>query len=249
MKKILLGLLLAGLVTTSLFAQDEEPTTPKRSRRSWSKVGGAGGFTPAWGLFKFDDLNAALKSAGMPAMQTNSMYLAGGEGYGYIMFLPNVRMGGMGLGGDITSSDPNSLKEVKCEIAYGGFLVDYVVPVVEHLDVAVGFVIGGGSYKVTMYRDNGVLKRWDKIWDEFGKNDSTVNVTRTLDGSFFSFQPRVNIEYALLQWFQLRVGVAYPIYFSPNWQLEGRESIRSIPTGLKPDGPVVTAGIMFGFFN
>jgi hypothetical protein len=33
------------------------------------------------------------------------------------------------------------------------------------------------------------------------------------------------------------------------WKLEDNQAILGVPGNLKTDGPVITAGIMFGFFN
>jgi hypothetical protein len=253
MKRIIAIAVLLTIVALTAFAQDEDSSGDSNNfRRTKSKVGGAGGFTPAWGLFKFDEINRVLRSSGMPEMKSEPMYLAGGEGYGYIMFLKNVRMGGKGMAGTISSTtyDPttNTKKDVDYRISYGGFLVDYVIPVGDRLDVSVGVTLGGGSVDITMTRDNGSFKEWNNIWTEFGRNDSTKNTTQHLNGSFFALTPSANIEYAILRWFQIRVGVTYPYLTNASWKLENDKEILHVPD-MKPDGPVITAGIMFGFFN
>lgn len=255
MKRIIAIAVLLTIAALTTFAQDEDTSDDSNSfRRSKSKVGGAGGFTPAWGLFKFDEINKVLKSSGLPEIpKSDPMYLAGGEGYGYIMFLRNVRMGGRGMSGTISSAsyDPttNTKKSVDYRVSYGGFLIDYVMPVGDRLDVSVGLVLGGGSVDITMNRDNGSFKQWNNIWTEFGRNDTTRNTTQHLNGSFFALQPHASIEYALLRWFQIRVGVTYPYMTNATWKLENEKEILNVPDKLKPDGPVITAGIMFGFFN
>jgi hypothetical protein len=255
MKRIIAIAALFTIVALTAFAQDEDSSGYSNNfRRTKSKVGGAGGFTPAWGLFKFDEINKVLDKYGLPKIPTSGpMYLAGGEGYGYIMFLKNVRIGGKGMAGTISSTtyDPmtNTKKNVDYRISYGGFLVDYVLPLGDRLDVSVGLALGGGSVDITMNRDNGSFKQWDSLWTEFGTNAFTKNTTQHLNGSFFALQPSANIEYAILRWFQIRVGVTYPLMFNASWKLENDKEILSVPNNLKPDGPVITAGIMFGFFN
>jgi len=254
MKRIIAIATLLAIVALTTFAQDEDSSSYSNNfRRSKSKVGGAGGFTPAWGLFKFDEINKVLKSSKMDEMKSGPMYLAGGEGYGYIMFLKNVRIGGKGMAGTISSTTydltTNTKKNVDYRISYGGFLVDYVMPLGDRLDVSVGLTLGGGSVDITMNRDDGSFKQWNNLWTEFGRNDTTKNTTQHLNGSFFTLQPSANIEYAILRWFQIRVGVTYPLMFNASWKLENDKEILSVPNNLKPDGPVITAGIMFGFFN
>ncbi len=254
MKRIIAIASLLTIVALTTFAQDEDSSGESNNfRRAKSKVGGAGGFTPAWGLFKFDEINKVLKSSGLPEMKSGPMYLSGGEGYGYIMFLKNVRMGGKGMGGTISSTTIDQTtkmkKNVDYRISYGGFLIDYVMPLGNHLDVSVGLTLGGGSVDITVTRDDNSFKVWNDLWTEFGTNAFTKNTTQHLNGSFFALTPNANIEYAILRWFQIRVGVTYPYMTNATWKLEDEKEILGVPDKLKPDGPVITAGIMFGFFN
>lgn len=245
-------ILLGG--TAPLLAQqnnDESDNDLKEPR--YMKVGGAGGVVTSLGFFKNDEINKTLKSVGMPSLNSDPMVLVGGEGYGYIMFLPNLRIGGFGTGGYRTISlyepETNVKKDVEYHIRYSGFLADYVVPVAHHFDIAGGLTIGSGSIEILMTRDNGGFKRWDDICTEFGANAQTKNVTRSLSGTFVSVNPHLNFEYTLLTWMQLRVGVGYPMLFNADWQLNDNADILNVPTALKPDGITINGGIMFGFFN
>ena len=117
------------------------------------------------------------------------------------------------------------------------------------LDLAIGCTIGGGSIDITTTSDDGKYKQWNQLWNELGNNDSTINVTRHLNGSFFTVTPGVKLEYAILKWFQLRAGVSYPYMSGATWKLEDDKEILGVPSGLKTKGAVINAGIMFGFFN
>ena len=254
MKQLLAVLGLLSIVILTAAAQDQDSSRDfTQSSMTKAKVGGAAGFTPAWGLFRFDAINSTLKDAGMPILKNQPMYLAGGEAYGYIMFLKNVRVGGGGMTGTVSSTSynpaTNTKKNVDFHVSYGGFLIDYVVRLGDQLELAAGVTLGGGGIDITMSSDNGTYKQWNSLWSEFGNNDSTTNVTRHLNGSFFTVQPRVNVECAVLRWFQLRVGVSYPYMSGASWKLEENHSILGVPDNLKTDDPVITAGIMFGFFN
>lgn len=226
---------------------DNELKSPKRVR-----VGGALGFIPSLALFKNDEINKTLKKIGMPQLSSDPMVLVGGEGYGYIMFVPNLRIGGFGTGGyqDVTMIDAANIKKnVEYHVSYGGFLMDYVVPVTQHFDIAGGFTIGAGTVEIVMTRDDGSFKKWENITTDFGTNIPATNVTQTLTGSFVAFNPHVNLEYTILPWVQLRVGVGYPIFFSSAWELNKRDEIQNVPSNLKPDGVTINGGIMVGLFN
>lgn len=262
MKKFLFLILSSMILSIPLISQDnEEDETDSKSRSTsyWNKVklGGAGGVVPTVGMFDNAEIDKFLTLAGMPTLGTDPIYLVGGEGYGYIMFLRNVRMGGFGTAGSITvnsiqpiSSGGNLKKEVEYRISYGGFLIDYVQPVAHRLDIAIGGSIGGGEINITMRRDDGSFKKWSDLWNDFGNpNTQSTNYTRQLSGSFVVFNPHINLEYTLLTWLQLRIGAGYPIMFSPEWKLDEKHEIVSVPSKIKAEGYTINAGIMFGYFG
>ena len=106
MKNFMLFALLM-LCSLPLIAQeDDEDEKDRREYSYWNrtKIGGAGGVTPIVGMFDNAEIDKFLTSAGMPTLGTDPLYLIGGEGYAYIMFLKNVRMGGFGAAGGKTVS-------------------------------------------------------------------------------------------------------------------------------------------------
>jgi hypothetical protein len=252
-------ILLSIAIFSFSMAQDtnDESQSDRPSRSFKTKVGGAGGVTPIVTMFDNTEIDNLLRSAHLPTLGSDPMYLIGGEGYGYIMFIKNVRFGGFGASGSRTVSAIDNLsdgtqlkKEVKYGVSYGGFLIDYVMPVAERIDVAVGGTIGGGSMNIRMTRDKGSFKDWGAIWNNFGTDSSTTQIyTRNLTGGFVVFNPHVSIEYTMLRWLQLRIGVGYPIFFSPDWKLDDQFSIDNVPSKMKANGYTINAGIMFGFFG
>ncbi|MFA6540282.1 MAG: hypothetical protein WCT99_01670 [Bacteroidota bacterium] len=258
MKKYL-SIMFIVIVAIPLFGQDDgsDDQTRDYSRPLRTKIGGAGGVTPIVAMFDNKEIDKFLTLANLPALGSEPIYLIGGEGYGYIMFLKNVRFGGFGAAGSKTvnaienvSGGGKLKKEVEYKVSYGGFLIDYVVPVAYKLDVAVGASIGGGSVNIRMTRDNGSFKDWDSIWTEYGNTSlSSPNYTRNINGGFTVVNPHLNIEYTILPWFQLRVGVGYPIYFSPEWKLDEQFTIDNVSSKIKPQGYTINGGIMFGFFG
>ncbi|MDD8016752.1 MAG: hypothetical protein PHP42_00110 [Bacteroidota bacterium] len=257
MKKLFSFFFVIVVFSIPLFAQ-EEGTEPEKeySHPLRTKIGGAGGVTPIVTMFDNAGLDKFLGNAGLPKLGTDPVYLIGGEGYGYIMFIKNVRMGGFGVSGSRTvsllqnSGGGTLKKEVEYGISYGGFLVDYVVPVTYKVDVALGASIGGGSINVRMTRDDGSFKDWTDLWNKYGDvSSASGNYTRHLTGSFGVFNPHVSVEYTLLTWLQLRVGAGYPIFFSPDWKLDDKFTLDGVPSKIKANGYTINAGIMFGFFG
>jgi hypothetical protein len=257
MKKYTFYIIAALFLTIPLLSQDkdDDENNTSRSYSYWnrSKIGGAGGFTPIAGMFDNKEMDKFLTSSGLPTLGSDPIYLIGGEGYGYIMFLKNVRMGGFGASGSKTVSSiaaGNLKKEVEYNVSYGGFLMDYVQPIAYRLDVALGASIGSGEINITMRRDDAGFKTWDTLWTDFGNLSTKAgSYTRKLNGTFVVFNPHINIEYSLLTWLQIRIGAGYPIMFSPEWKLDEKYDINNVPSKIKASGYTVNAGIMFGFFG
>ena len=259
MKKFIFFILATMMLAFPLLSQekdDDNNTTRSSSYWNRSKVGGAGGVTPIVGMFDNKEIDKLLAGANLPILGTDPIYLIGGEGYGYIMFLKNVRMGGFGASGKKTVSVIEPVagetlrKEVEYNVSYGGFLIDYVQPIAYRLDIALGASIGGGEINLTMRRDDNRFKTWDTLWTEFGNPlTRATSYTRKLNGTFVVFNPHINIEYSLLTWLQIRVGAGYPLMFSPEWKLDEKYNIDNVPSKIKANGYTINAGIMFGFFG
>lgn len=263
MKQWFYILLAAVMISIPVLSQDKEEDDDRdedNSRYStWtrSKLGGAGGVTPMIGMFDNAELDRFLTKAGMPTFGSEPTYLIGGEGYGYIMFLRNVRMGGFGVSGQRTvntvqpmANDKYLKKEVEYMVSYGGFLMDYVQPVANRLDIAIGASIGGGNIDLTLTRDDGSFKQWDSMWVAFGDTARTANAYKqSITGTFVTFTPHISIEYTILSWLQIRIGAGYPMMFSQEWKLDDMYDVTGVPSGMKLKGYTVNAGIMFGFFG
>lgn len=260
MKTFLYCIIAAITISLPLLAQDKEEEDEEydRSRYSYwnrAKLGGAGGITPIVGMFDNKEMDKYLKGAGLPTLGTEPMYLIGGEGYGYIMFLRNVRMGGFGATGTKSVSMLDTVgidtrKSVDYEVSYGGFIMDYVQPLAHKLDFAFGASIGAGEINVTMRRDDGKFKDWNNLWNEYSNQSiQTNNYTRRLKGQFVVFTPHVSIEYTVLTWMQIRIGAGYPLMFSPEWQLDDKYEVNSVPSKIKANGYTINAGLMFGYFG
>ncbi|HUL43054.1 MAG TPA: hypothetical protein VLY03_01720 [Bacteroidota bacterium] len=247
---LLLAIFFAMLEVPLLAQDDEEPVPPPRGHTQ-TKFGVAGGFTQNLLFLNLDPINQVLRKFNSADLGNGPVTLLGGQGYGYILLLPNVRVGGVGGSGSISSLSLLGVtrREVDLSVGYGGVTIDYVMPVVGHLDLALGVVLGGGSVNLKMTRDNGSPKTWDGIWSQFGSNDSTTaEFTRNLSGSFFVVQPSVNVEYALLRWLGVRVGVSYNGMAGGNWKVDGNYDLIGVPSEISGKGFMINGGIFLGFF-
>ena len=236
-----------------LFSQEEEqiPSPPKHSVQA--KIGGAGGFTQNLLFLNLDPINEMLNQSNAAPIKDQPMLLLGGQGYGYIMFVPNLRVGGLGAGGSIISRayDPmtNIRRDVELSVAFGGVTIEYAVPIVPRLDVAVGIMLGGGGTGIKMTQNINSNKLWTTVWDEFGMNHPGLDeYTRNLSGSFFIYQPSLNIEYAVLRWVGLRVGVSYNGMAVSEWKLDDKYDLIGVPDKVSGKGFMINGGIFLGTF-
>lgn len=242
-----------ALVVSPILAQVEdhpEPVPPKRA--SAVKLGGGIGVTPSWLFLDLDPINRVLAAANAATFSDGSLYMSGIQGYAYILVVPNLRVGGLGAGGSMESSSleiaSNTRRDVKLSVSMGGVTIDYVIPVVPRVDITVGTMLGGGSMKLRMTRDNGTGKIWGDLWGELGGSAPASEYSRTLEGSFFLYQPSVTVEVALTRWLGLRVGGSYLGAAGNSWTLDDKYDIYGVPDEIRPKGFVLTTGLYLGTF-
>jgi len=252
-----LGLLvcLLWIVTLPIIAQEDnnEPISPP-AHHAQPKIGGAGGFTQNLLFLNLDPINEVLKSSYCAPFDKQPMLLLGGQGYGYIMLIPNLRIGGMGAGGSMesraidTSVSPNVRRDVSLSVNYGGVTIEYAIPVIPRLDVSLGVLLGGGSTTIEVSRNVYANKLWGDVWNEIGNGTFVNEYKRTLSSSFFVYQPSLNIEYAVLRWVGLRIGISYNGMTGSEWKIDDKYDLIGVPEKLSGKGFMINGGIFVGTF-
>jgi len=250
----------AFCVSTGL--AQEEPIPPKRSHMA--KVGLFGGFTPGMIFPNIKPINDFLVGGNAAPLKENGIFMLGGAGAAYIMIVPNLRLGGVGMSGSTSSTaldvSTNIRRDVKLNIGYGGLTVEYVIPIMERFDFAAGTMLGGGGMDLTLRKSNGGSNTWDgeqgylaSVGNGFSPSGANLgsppsNVTRILSGSFFILIPSVAFEYALTGWFALRLGASYVAMVSPSWKVDSNYDLLGVPSEVNGNGFMVNAGILIGTF-
>lgn len=247
---------MTAMLTGVTYPQGEEipPMPPKRSKAA--KVGAFGGFTPGWLFADVAPVNEVLRNSGGAALNDDGIFLFGGGGSAYIMFVPNLRVGGVGMGGSIRSTALDAFgvrRDAELTVGFGGVTIEYVIPVVERLDIAFGGMVGGGGMELTLRQDIGGNKTWQQEWGNFGSGNyqnggQIANVSRKLDGSFFVWVPTVSVEYAILGWVGFRVGAGYVGMSAPSWKLDGKHDLLGVPSKVNGKGFMVHGGLFIGTF-
>jgi hypothetical protein len=252
MKTRLCVLALLFALALPLFAQ-EDPIPPKRTKMA--KVGLFGGFMPGVLFADMKPINDYLKAAGAAPVGENGVIMYGGGGAIYIMLLPNVRVGGMGMSGSLSSSAMVGpvRKDADISVGFGGVTVEYVFNLGPRFDVALGTMIGGGGIDLTLRQDVGGNKTWFQEWSNFGSGNYETagqvnNIERELGGSFLVLIPSVNLEYALTGWLGVRLGASYVSMSAPSWSLDGTHDLVGVPSAISGKGFMINAGIFLGTY-
>lgn len=246
----LLGILSLILIVVQLAPAQDEPIPPKRSRMV--KMGLFGGFTPGWLFVDVKPINTFLTAGHGAALSEGGMWMTGGAGAAYIMVLPNVRVGGMGMSGGLKSTAlANGIRrDANMTVGLGGVTVEYVLPVVERFDVAFGGLLGWGGLNLTLRQNNGGPNTWVGEQELFSAwtSGTPSNMTRNLAGSFFLWAPTVNMEYAILSWLAVRLGATYVGMSFPSWQVDGEYELLGVPSDVSGKGFMIQAGLFVGTF-
>ncbi len=249
--KRLIGLLFLLGVCTFLAGAQEEPIPPKRTHAV--KVGLFGGFTPGWLFLDVKPINEFLAAGKGAPLKEDGIFMTGGAGAAYIMLLPNVRVGGMGMTGAIrsTSIDLNAVRrDAELRVGFGGVTIEYVWPVTERLDFSAGAMLGWGGADITLRQSNGGTNTWVGEQEQFAQwtAGNPGNMTRTLSGAFFVWVPSVDVEYSLLGWLGVRLGASYVGMSFPSWKVDANYELLGVPSGVTGKGFMVNAGVFVGTF-
>lgn len=215
------------------------------------RIGFAGGYFPGWNFSNFDKINSFIELPNSQKFSNNGFFYQGGGGYVYIMIIPNLRIGGVGLGGNqIISSKTNfgSSKEIKFSQSFGGLSVEYTSSI-SSLNISYGGIIGIGETKFYLKNLIG-NSNWNDIWNDFkntlGTNQSHSNLLST---NYLTLVPTLNFEYSLSRFTALRLGFGYTINFKSNWYLNENEKVQNVPFNKIGNSFYISGGILMGFFS
>ena len=144
-------------------------------------------------------------------------------------------------------------RDAELSVGFGGVTLEYVVPVVERLDVSVGTMLGAGGIDIVLRQDAGGAKTWGDEWRQFETGNystaSQVNhIKQTLSGAFFVWVPSINIEYALLGWVGVRLGASYVGMSAPSWTIDDNYELLGVPSKVNGQGFMINAGLFVGTF-
>jgi hypothetical protein len=243
-KAFLLIVLAAALQATAI-AQEDESQAPERPHIG-GIVGGGGGVSPAWYFVNTRELNSALAALGYPSLPESGMFMMGGHGYAYIVIIPNLRIGGIGAGGVFEASsfaDGDPWRRTSLlSASFGGVTLDYVIPF-KRFHIAIGGVLGAGSYQLTLRREPTASIDWDKTTSDM------AGTQQILTSNFFAWQPALALEYDLLPYLVVSGSAGWYGSSGSSWTLNDAVTVLNVPE-FKFGGPFIrvclTAGLFIG---
>ena len=141
-------------------------------------------------------------------------------------------------------------RDSELSVGLGGLTIEYVIPVVARLDLALGGMIGSGGVTLTLQQNAGGNNSWDRERTLYGSwpPASSYNTRRELSGSFFTFMPTAHVEYAVLGWLGVRLGASYTFMVWPSWSLDGTYDLAGVPSDVNGRGFMVQAGLFIGTY-
>lgn len=213
--------------------------------------GGGIGYVPAWYIPNVSPINNQLNDIGLPELSTSGFYSSGIAGFIYIGFVKNLRIGGMGYGGSLSTSQNASGvdREAIYSLNGGGLTIEYTLPFIKNLGVSIGASIGAGSLELDFYRNSGEFT-WEGTWIEFiNGNVLSDNFNRKLKNSFWMFTPTINLDYPLYRFVTIRLGVGYQLTFADDWTADNDQPVSNIPSDLNGNSFFIQSGIFVGFFS
>ena len=249
-------LLTVAALSFSIGLAQDEPIPPKRSHMV--KVGLFGGFTPGMIFPNVKPINDFLVAGGAAPLKDNGVFMLGGAGAAYIMVVPNLRVGGVGMSGSISSASVDLTtgvrRDVQLKIGYGGLTVEYVVPIWEHFDFAAGTMLGTGGMDLTLRKSNGGTNTWGGEESNLAQPPPSSslgtlpNSTRVLTGSFYILIPSVAFEYAFTGWLAVRLGASYVAMLAPTWRVDSNYDLLGVPSNVNGNGFMANMAILIGTF-
>jgi hypothetical protein len=199
------------------------------------------------------DVNARATALGLSELKAPVIEI-GAEIFAAIGVVPNVRLGFSWVAGTSTSSSDLSVggTSVKRTMNYGitsrAFHLDYAIVPMKSLAILPGVGLGWGEQSIETYQSQSNLS-----WTDL-TNDATFapapNAFTRLQQNTLSILPRVNLEYAVTPFLNLRAQAAYNLQISgSDWVANNNATVSNVPSGISVSGLSFQVGVLVGLFN
>lgn len=185
-------------------------------------AGGGGGPILVARTFRSTGLDQLATTLGVPKLH-QPIYAMGGCGYG---FFGNVRVGGLGIGGEIKSTEivDGVNHELVLNYGFGGFLPEYIEKR-GIVTLSFGCMLGGGMFKI-IAREN------------------AVDVATSRKG-FFYLEPTLGLKIKIVPFASLQTWLGYGIIGSDKLVVQYHNQLYRIKS-TEMSGLHARLGLIFG---
>ncbi len=220
-------------------------------------IGVGGGYIGTYSFIKLDELNGIAEQLNVPDFK-GGLWMNGGGGFTAIGLVPNLRLGVYGMGGskyksqNVTIGSTEYSRTIRFSTGLTVAHVDYAIPLFRAFTLLPGLMLGAGSHTLEVGQTRmpeesfGNLVNPSRFGGDsvFGDNQF-VRISR----SYFALTPTVNFEYAVTQFFMLRLGATYAVTLAPSdWTDGGDIVIKDVPN-VSANGLAVNIGLFVGLFQ
>jgi len=212
-----------------------------------AKFGVAVGFTPTVMFPDLSHINDRMQTMGLESFPESGIVTYGGGGYAYLTFIKNLRIGGTGYAGSNTKSATVDGDNLSVEYSTGGgaITLEYTIPTIKNVAFSVGFMLGGGSTEIDIYKSAGTIN-WDDIWS--GQSSTGRADHKNMRNSYYFVSPTINLDFPLNRFSALRIGGGYQFTMFNDWEYNNGLSLDGVPENSHSDMWFIQTGIFVGFF-
>lgn len=245
-----LFLLFALLAPASLLAQGGgeqfsfDDIVVDDAKQYYVAVGG--GYAGMMTFANNDELNKVSAKLGLPAFD-GPMTMHGGGGLVSLLFVPNLRLGVYGAGGSkaVVQVTDTVQTTLRFGTAVTGVQIDYAVRLFKAFTMLPGVMVGPETYSLEMTRS----EKGGADFDGLFSSNQGLNRSANISNSHVFYYPSINFEYAITQFFMLRLGAGYKGTFGDGtWTDAGDVAIRNAPA-INANGLSVQFGLFLGLFQ
>lgn len=215
-----------------------------------------GGFSVGYFTPNLDAFNKNIAQPFTSEDMKNTIILYGGQGFIPFPWVENLRVGGMGYGGEqkiccvdyVASSGQDLTRSLTYSLGYGGLMLDYALPLgVDQFNVLAGVELGLGSVEIEAIQ--AANRTGFDIGTDF--NTPTTNITHTYSSSFFLYKPRVVVEFAPTNFLMFNLSLGYQGTSMGTWKVDGEVGLGDTNqlNDINGNGLVAHFGINVGFFQ
>ncbi len=166
---------------------------------------GGGGPMPSILFLDLKGLNAVVTGAGYPHVN-EVLFTIGGSGYGDVG--DDIRFGGIGGGGETTTSNGGRTSRLRFE--YYGLMVEKAAASDSGLTVVLGATLGGGNLDLQL------IDRFPSSFDDAVGTPYVASMTK----DFYMVQPYIAFEAVPLSWMTTRFQLGLMWALTDGWMFE-----------------------------